>query len=142
MFGCVWAELRQDWGKQLLRKSMGLTEAERCGQELGKRGGTRGKGRRMPLHRGVGRKRIMGRTRGRVWRGPAGGRKGGASAARRGGRWGVAGIVMQIILGEANVSPERILFLAMIPREPREERKEERKQGGKEKRGRCRAPGV
>lgn len=53
--------------------------------------------------------------------------------ARREGHWGVACIVMQIVLGEANVSPERILFLTMIPRGPSEERKEGVKEKGKER---------
>lgn len=58
------------------------------------------------------------------------------------GRWGVAGIVMQIVLGEASVSPERILFLAMIPRAPGEETEEGGKRVEKEKRETRGTPGI
>lgn len=106
-----------------------------------------GGGRRMPLHRGVGRKRSTGRTRSGVQGGPerwgAGGGVG-VGVPRRGveGRWGVAGIVMQIVLGEASVSPERILFLAMIPRAPGEETEEGGKGVEKEKREERETPGI
>lgn len=71
----------------------------------------------------------MGRTIARVW---------GGARARRGeawrgeGRWGVPGIVMQIVLGEANVSREGVLFLAMIPGELGGKTKERGKEEGKE----------
>lgn len=117
---------------------MGLREAERCGRDWRGEGGAGGRGKKNAITQGRGeetkhgedKRRGAGRGRGR-----AKGWGAGVGVLRRGveGRWGVAGIVMQIVLGEASVSPERILFLAMIPREPGEETKEGGKQGGKEK---------
>ena len=94
----------------------------------------------MPLHKDVGSKQSVGRRLARVRGGVRAwgvGRGVQRGVARPGeGHWGGPGIVMQIVLGEANVSLEHVLFLAMIRREL-QGNEGEGKGGRKERRPSC-----